>query len=295
MNKIWQVFRFTAISRHADESEKHKIIWNKPNEMERKIKLLTELFLILTIYMISCHSNGNEQHIDLKTQAPIVLKKNGEEIFQFWEFKNDPYLWDTNFVQPTSLKLYNDSVSEILGKDKFNLILHKLSFQDTSYKSVNTKNGDSINAQLIHSKSLGRIRPINYLESQLLDYQISRYPLLSHPTEFHGFILFHDSLKLVKVYFAASDQPWPPKPNVILDAVKNDFLMGWTFKYHLHNHYEPKENSYLGILAPSISDAQYYLFLSEEYGLNQAIITNGFQTVEIQKEEFHKLKIPENN
>jgi hypothetical protein len=133
------------------------------------------------------------------------------------------------------------------------------------------------------------------LETQLLDYQINRYPLLSHPTEFHGFILLHDSLNLVRVYFAASDQPWPPKPNIILEAVKNDLKMGWTFKYHLHNHYEPKSNNYLGILAPSTTDAQYYSFLSEEYNLKKAIITNGFHTVEIQEEEFKKLKSPENN
>lgn len=262
--------------------------------MNIKIGFLCGLFLMLSIFMMSCHSI-KEQHIILKTLPPVMLEKNGIEIFQFWEFTNDPYLWDTNFVQPTSLKLYKNSVSNVLGKDAFRLKILELAFQDTSYKPMNTKNGDSINAQLIHSKILGIIRPINYLEAQLLDYQISRYPLLSHPTEFHGFILFHDSLKLVRVYFAASDQPWPPKPNVILEAVKNDLKMGWTFKYHLHNHYESKVNDYLGILAPSISDAQYYLFLSEEYSLNQAIITNGFHTVEIQREEFKKLKSPENN
>ncbi|MFZ1257636.1 MAG: hypothetical protein WAR77_14850 [Saprospiraceae bacterium] len=263
--------------------------------MSRKIKLLGGLFLVVTIFILSCHSNGNVQHFSLKTLPPIVLKINGVEIFQYWEFKNDSFLWDKNFVQPPSIKLYKDSVSEILGKDTFKLILQKLAYQDVSYKSVDTQNGDSMNAQLIHSKTLGKIRPINYLESQLLDYQISRYPLLSHPTEFHGFILLHDSLKLVKVYFAASDQPWPPKPNIILKAVKNDLKKGWTFKYHLHNHYEPKSNHYLGILAPSMTDVQYYLFLTEEFNLEQALITNGFNTVEIQKGEFPKLKSPETN
>lgn len=263
--------------------------------MIRKIKLRGKLFLVLIIFIISCYSNGKAQHIALKNITPIILEKNGVEIFQCWEFKNEPFLWNTNFVQPPSLKLFKDSVMRILGKDTFILILQNLAFQDTSYKTVVTKNGDSINAQLIHSKTLGKIRPINYLESQLLDYQISRYPLLSHPTEFHGFILVNDSVKHVKVYFAASDQPWPPKPNIILNALKKDLKMGWIFKNHLHNHYEPKLNRYLGILAPSITDAQYYLFLSEEYNLRQAIITNGFHTVEIQKEEFPKLKSPENN
>ena len=98
-----------------------------------------------------------------------------------------------------------------------------------------------------------------------------------------------------RVYFAASDQPWPPKPGVILEAVKKDLKQGWTFKYHLHNHYEPISNHYLGILAPSMTDAQYYMFLSEEYKLEESLITNGFHTVEIKRNEFHKLITPDND
>ncbi len=258
--------------------------------MIRKLKNLIGLFLMLTLIILSCQSI--KITTKLKNQEPTVLEKRGEEIFQLWEFKNDPSLWVTNFAQPTSIKLYKDSVIKILGKETFKHIQLDLAYQNTSYKSENTKNGDSINVQLIHSKTIGKIRPINYLESQLLDYQISRYPLFNHPTEFHGFILTNDSLNLVKVYFAASDQPWPPKANIILEALEIDLKKGWIFKYHLHNHYEPKKNNYLGILAPSMTDVQYYLFLSEEYNLKEAIITNGFHTVEIQNEDFKKLKSP---
>ena len=74
--------------------------------MNRRIKLLSGLFLLVIIFIISC---GNEQHVSLKTLPPIVIKKNGAEIFQYWEFKNDLFLWDTNFVQPPALKLYKDS------------------------------------------------------------------------------------------------------------------------------------------------------------------------------------------
>jgi len=263
--------------------------------MNRRIKFFSRILLAVNIFIISCHSNGNAQHLSLKNLPPFVIRKNGSEIFQYWEFKNDPFLWDTNFVQPPTLKSYRDSLENVLGKDTFNLTLTSRSFQNRSYPSVNTINGDSINAQLIHSKSLGRIRPINFLEAQLLEYQLNRYPLLSHPTELHGFILLQDSLNLVRAYFAASDQPWPPKPDVILEAIKKDLKQGWTLKFHLHNHYEPKSNHYFGILAPSMTDAQYYLFLSEEYDLQQSLITNGFHTVEIKRTEFQKLKTPGNN
>jgi hypothetical protein len=262
--------------------------------MNRGAGFLSGLLLFIIIFIMSCRDNGNDQRMSLKALPPIVIRENGTEIFQYWEFKNDPFLWDTNYVQPPALESYKDSLSKVLGKDTLQFLLHELAFQDTSYRVISTKNGDSINAQLVHAKTLGKIRPINYLEAQLLDYQISRYPLLSHPTEFHGFVLFHDTKNLVRVYFAASDQPWPPKPGVILEATKNDLKQGWVLKYHLHNHYEPKSNHYLGILAPSMTDAQYYLFLSEEYGLQQSLITNGFFTVEIRGNEFQKLMLPGN-
>ncbi len=253
------------------------------------------LLLVLAFILLAACYTRKEQSISLKTIPPVLLKKNGAELFQYWEFRNTSFLWDTNFIQPASLKGYKDSVSNILGKDSFHQITLARVRQDSSFKSVITQNGDSINEQLIHTNRVGKIRPINYLESELVDYQLSRYALLSHPTEFHGFILLNDSLGLVRVYFAASDQPWPPKHTVILQAVKTDLTHGWTFKYHLHNHYEPMSNHYLGILAPSMTDAQYYVFLKDEYNLEQSLITNGFHTVEIKKEEFVLLTTPETN
>ena len=254
---------------------------------------ILELFISVLLTMGAC--NSDKQTFSLHELKPFILKENGAEIFQYWEFKNSPSLWDTNFTEPLSLKQYKDSLVLLLSNDTTKAIVRKMAEQNPLYQRVNTQNGDSINAQLIHSKLIGKIRPINFLEAQLLAYQLNRYPLLSHPTEFHGFILVNDSAQTVRVYFAASDQPWPPKPNVILSAVTNDLKKGWTFKYHLHNHYEPKEDRYLGILAPSMTDAQYYLFLSEEYHLKNAIITNGFHTVEIPKKEFQRLKFSKSN
>jgi len=246
-------------------------------------------------FLIGCQKKNKASFLSLKTLSPIVMESNGAEIFQYWEFKNDDLLWNNNESELVNLKFYKDSLEKLLGKDSFKLLVQKVALQDISYQSINTLNGDSINAQLIHSKAIGKIRPINFLEAQILDYQLSRYPLLSHPTEFHAFILNNESSNLVRIYFAASDQPWPPKPIVILAAIKNDLNKGWTLNYHLHNHYEPKNNNYIGILAPSTTDAQYFLFLSEEYNLKNALITNGLHTVEIKSKEFQKFKTPENN
>jgi hypothetical protein len=259
----------------------------------KKITFTIALLPFLTLFVSSC--DYKQQTVSLNSLNPVILEKKGAELFQYWEFNNDSTVWGTNFNLPNSIKLFEDTLKFLIGKDSVNSLIKRLTTQDSSLKLISTQNGDSLNAQLIHSKKLGKIRPINYLEAQILQYQMKRYPLISHPTEFHGFILLHDSLQKVKVYFAASDRPWPPKPNIILKAIQVDLNTGWTFLYHLHNHYEPKSNNYLGILAPSTSDAQYYNFLSEEYQLKKAAITNGFHTVEIRNDEFSQLRLPANN
>jgi hypothetical protein len=242
--------------------------------------------------LLSCHPRGNEQQFFLNTHRPLVMIKSGAECFQYWDLPNARFLWDTTFIQPPGLQLFKDTLENLLGRDTLKLTVQQLAFQEPSFKMGKTGNGDVLNAGLVHAKILGKIRPINFLEAQLLDYQISRYPLFGHPTEFHGFILYHDSLKLVRVYFCASDQPWPPKPKIILEEVSKDLKQGWKLISHLHNHYEPAAHHYLGILAPSMTDAQFYQFLSAEYGLEHALITNGFHTVDIQREEFPKLHQP---
>jgi len=255
---------------------------------------ISRLFFVITCIITGCDKIKPEQALYLKDLTPVVLEHKGNELFQFWEFENKPLYWGIDTGQAIGLKSYRDSLEIALGKDNLRLAVQKEAKQNETQDIPDSANGDSINAQMVHSGRVGKIRAINFLEAELLNYQLSRYPLLSHPTEFHGFILLNDSLNHIRVYFAASDQPWPPKPTIILDSIKVDLMHGWNLKYHLHNHYEPKSNNYIGILAPSLADAQYFAFLSEDFGLEMALITNGFHTVEIDRKEFSKFKSQQN-
>lgn len=250
------------------------------------------ILMILTAVFVSWfHTAISNDVFSLKEVHPVILEVKGKEIFQYWDLKNDSGLWRFTLGKVEALNLYKDSLRAELGEEIFAKAVKKESTQSIETQiTIDSTNGDQMNSLLVHSGSLGIIRNINYLEAQLLNYQSSKYPLFSHPTEFHGFILINDSLNLVRVYFASSDQPWPPKPNIILDEMEQDLKNGWKFKYHLHNHYEPKSNNYIGIMAPSLADAQYYKMLFEEFNLEKALITNGFNTVEIRNDEFYKFK-----
>lgn len=245
--------------------------------------------LYLTMILILGHGCKTSIPLlfSLQNVNPVVLAENGLEIFQYWEFDNEIALWEFDLGEVPAIRNYQDTLTKVLGQENYYKAIMKEASQSLMIeKTIGPKNGDLINAQLVHSGTLGKIRTINLLEAQILNYQISKYPLLSHPTEFHGFIATHDSLDRIRVYFASSDQPWPPKPNIIISELRKELLNGWKLKYHLHNHYESSLKNYVGIMAPSLADAQYFKWLSEEFNIHQALITNGFNTVEIKSEEF---------
>lgn len=233
---------------------------------------------------MGCNSS---ERFSLTEIEPVLLSKNGKEIFQYWEFPNEDKLWGFDIGPVENIRSYQDTVLRSLGSEQYQKAVSKQkNITVSTNKEAIDPNGDLQNFELVHNGSVGKIRKMNVLEAELLNYQLGRYPLFSHPTEFHGFIVIQDSLDLIRVYFCSSDQPWPPKPEIIIAALKVESNKGWRLKYHLHNHYEPASNNYVGILAPSMADAEYFKMLYEDFKVDKTMITNGFNTVEFKKEAF---------
>lgn len=243
------------------------------------------LTIILFILLLGC---DRSERFSLTEITPVVLSKNGKEIFQYWEFPNENKLWGFDIGQVENIKLYQDTLLKTLGVEQYKKAISKQENITVSLnKEVIIPNGDVENFELVHNGLAGKIRKINVLEAELLNYQMNEYPLFSHPTEFHGFIAIQDSLDLIRVYFCSSDKPWPPKPQIIISELKSESNNGWRLKYHLHNHFEPDSNNYIGILAPSMADAEYFKMLYENFEVEKTLITNGFNTVEFKNEEFN--------
>jgi len=255
------------------------------------MKLLTPILLTLLIGVTGCVASGLDRKFNIYEQSKTPLGIEGLAEFFYWEFDENELLWGLEIGELSGIKGFRDSLNLRLGQSRFEKVINKESTQSLDEELLLTAiNGDRRNALMIHTGKIGHIRPINLLEAQILNYQLVKYPLISHPTEFHGFIAFNEIQNKYRVYFGASDQPWPPRPDLLLQQLTSDIKNGWQLKYHLHNHYEPESKDFLGILAPSMSDAQYFKMLSEEFDLEKALITNGFHTVEIRSEDFAKLE-----
>lgn len=252
------------------------------------MKIKNPYTIFFFILILGCNRS---ERFSLTEITPVILSKNGKEIFQYWEFPNENKLWGFDIGPVENIKLYQDTVLKTLGLEHYQKAVSKQknSTVSTNNEAINP-NGDFQNFELVHNGSVGKIRKMNVLETELLNYQMGKYPLFSHPTEFHGFIAIQDSLDLIRVYFCSSDQPWPPKPQIIIADLKAESNNGWRLKYHLHNHYEPDSNNYIGILAPSMADAEYFKMLYENFKVEKTMITNGFNTVEFKNEEFNLFK-----
>jgi hypothetical protein len=247
----------------------------------------------MMLFLTGCINNHPETPLPNLTQlSPVLLEETGPEQFLYWDLDIADYLWGTDLGEVVALDLYKDSLAIALGVEQLESVVQDQASQSHPRRDTSElKDGDAINGNLTHSGALGTIRPIHFLEAQILNYQLNRFPLFSHPTEFHGFILEHQELRKIRVYFGASDQPWPPKPYIIITHLKEDLKNGWTLKQHLHNHYEPAEDLYIGVMAPSIADAHYFQMLRDNYQVETALITNGFTTVELQQDELEGFAI----
>lgn len=249
-------------------------------------KLIT---IILIVLIQGCKDTKEPEINSIESEKKVIINEEGNEEFFFWELKDEKDLWEFDLGEVEALKQYQDSLKLALGSQNFESAVKKESAHDLKKSLIDEEeNGDKINALLIHTGSIGEIRKINYLESQILNYQINRFPMFSHPTEFHGFITEKEGR--IRVYFGASDTEWPPHPTILLTELEKEIKNGWKLIGHLHNHYCKKNENYVGILAPSLADAQYYKMLKERFELTEAMITNGFHTVAIESKDFEKFE-----
>ena len=252
----------------------------------------TILLCILTCFVLmGCSTKKNLEQASFLKMEKVILKEEFPAQFLYWDLENNKQLWETKLGDVSYLLKYRDSLKLVLGASVYEEAVKKEASQNLEKTLIaSAEDGDRKNALLVHTGTLGELRKINFLEAQILNYQIKRFPLLSHPTEFHGFIAMHENEQKIRIYFCSSDTEWPPKPQILIEQLEKDIKEGWRLKYHLHNHYCKEDKNYVGILAPSLADAQYFKMLAERFNVEKALITNGFHTVELQPSEFHRFE-----
>jgi len=93
----------------------------------------------------------------------------------------------------------------------------------------------------------------------------------------------------LKVHYTV-DQAGIGRTGPAYDLVVKSIKDGWKIDLSLHNHnFLFKSENYRGGVAPSIPDSELYKSELSGFGLKRALITNGFDTLEIDSRSFHLL------
>lgn len=225
--------------------------------------------------------------------APVVLQQEGDTLVQSWTFKAGQLPDRVDPASLPALSAFLDTVRSRVGPlDARALIQRQVAYYASH--SDSDSQGEAANGRTVLGGSAGTLRPISCVEALLVDYQAARFPMASHPTEFHAVVMERQDAgrETMRVYFAASSAPWPPKAGLLFERAAADRREGWQAVAHLHNH--PFELSSRGDVdganAPSMTDVQFWRYLRDSLGIESARVTNGFATFQAPAAAFARLR-----
>ncbi len=222
----------------------------------------------------------------------IEWTKEGGQIV-IWTEPDKETLWNVEFQHTKEHHRYLSWINEHTKLSSLEIlenhrdIVEKTFLYRAHARDVMTEqNPDVHNSNLIIEGRVGKIRPINCLETWLFDTFNHDYPLSKSPKEFHAAILRNEKSKQIRIYYEHQadgiDYAGVNTSDKVLGLIKRDLAEGWTLFYDLHNHPFNFKNPYGdlgGILCPSTADMSFYHYPSP--GLENAVITNGRDTIEM--------------
>lgn len=196
------------------------------------------------------------------------------------------------------LSLPKSTMANLSTSPQYNYLAHfKKRTQektDTSYKALLNKQkvfyknvpGDAERYDKIITGKVGRVRTASCLESFLLDNHLRTF---SSATEYSAFILTKpEEANAIVIFYTQTKDGTVAEP-VITNLVEKYRLQGWNLESHLHNHPFSFDNPYgdiAGTIIPSPADVSSYKNMNESSKLRTAIITNGFDSFIMYRNEF---------
>lgn len=224
--------------------------------------------------------------------APVVIRQAADTIEQSWTFEAGRLPERVTVSRLPALSAFLDTVRTRVGPlDARAMLRRQVAYYAAQPDS--DSQGEAANGRIVLDGTAGRLRPVDCLEALLVETQAARFPMASHPTEFHAVVMERSDAgrRWVRVYLAGSGAPWPPKANLLFERVAADRAAGWRAVAHLHNHpfLFASGGDIAGANAPSLTDVQFWRHLRDDLGVESARVTNGFETFEAPAAAFDRL------
>jgi len=223
---------------------------------------------------------------------PVVIRVQDGAVLHYWEVE-ERALWSRPLLPTDSAYVRYRSRVEEVGAD----LARPPQFVPEDQRGNENWRRELHNVELAYSAEAGTLHPVHCLEALLFAHQNARHPQLDHPTEFIASVLRKPvgGRAVLRVYFGAGNDLFPPREVYGFDRVERDVSAGWEYVAMLHNHTVQDEAGQvrLGVPAPSVADVQLLRGLVESYGLERAWITNGFYTLDLSADDLTQYLGPE--
>jgi hypothetical protein len=225
-----------------------------------------------------------------------VLRQAADTVYQSWTFEAGQLPEGVTPSRLPALSAFLDTVRARVGPLDARVQLARQVAYYAARPDADSQ-GEAENGRLVLAGAVGTLRPANCLEALLVETQAARFAMASHPTEFHAVVMERGdgASREVRVYFAASGAPWPPRATLLLERAATDRSEGWRAVTHLHNHpfLFAGEGDVAGANAPSLTDVQFWRHLRDALGIESARVTNGFATFDVPASSFDRLRARE--
>jgi hypothetical protein len=244
-----------------------------------KIVPVLDFKAVIALQNIEIHDSENCRFLS----NPIGVYDEPDRLFQYWIANDRPDFYEEIYPDNPSLKEFLYDVTGLTETDPYVLLTNQRS---------HVNGPDSLNVELVISGSAGSVRKINCLEALLLGVQTERsaaqgHSMYSRPTEFLSYVLKKDNL--LKIYYYTVDQPGIGGLGVFNQPLDDDIADGWELVKNIHNHnFFPESKAILGGVVPSAADVQYLRNMVSRFGLNNAVITNGFHSIDLSRDDFKR-------
>ena len=139
------------------------------------------------------------------------------------------------------------------------------------------------------AKKFGRARQVSCLENFLLDNHLRTF---SSETEFSAYVLtrFDSDQATVVIYTQLKNGTVADTP--VMNLVEGYRKQGWNVESYIHNHpffFKNPHGDIAGTISPSSADLDTYKQHGDTLKLRSAIVTNGFETFVLYRNEFNRL------
>lgn len=213
-------------------------------------------------------------------------QKYDDGIVMMAESVAEPLIWGAPALQNSVLEEFQRFVTARTSVDPLDLLKRQSQiFHDRNLAQYAQRIDAVIAGQFGHIADLGCI------EGSLFTRHRTRRGQ-NIETEFAAYVFEKRDAAgtYLKIYYVDSEGLSVGFPKSLDVELVANVLSGWTFLVHMHNHpflLDNEVGDIAGTTVPSDPDMTTYRMMAELYGLQNAWITNGFDTIKINKNQFN--------